>query len=142
MWPRENFSLQSQYNIKHRSDENKIKYQLGDYELIQYQILQIDIIRIAWQTVRRITNEILGVKGLTTHNDLRMCFNSFVILIVWYIFSFIFVLYYSYFQLCRLSIIQSKYPVQYPGVCIIQDDCNCFQYCWTCFVIIPKRVQI
>ena len=32
--------------------------------MIQYQILQIDIIRIVWQTVRRITDEILGVKGL------------------------------------------------------------------------------
>ena len=32
--------------------------------MIQYQILQIDIIRIVWQTVGRITNEILGVKGL------------------------------------------------------------------------------
>ena len=32
--------------------------------MIQCQILQIDIIRILWQIVRRITNEILGVKGL------------------------------------------------------------------------------
>ena len=32
---------------------------------MQYQILQIDIIRIVWQTVKRITNEIVGVKGLT-----------------------------------------------------------------------------
>ena len=32
--------------------------------MIQYQILQIDIIRIVCQTVRRITNEILGVEGL------------------------------------------------------------------------------
>ena len=61
---RENFSLQYQYNIKHRSDENKVKYQLGDCYLIKYQILQIDIITIVWQTVRRITNEILGVTGL------------------------------------------------------------------------------
>ena len=30
-WLRENLSLQYQYNIKHRSDENKVKYQLGDY---------------------------------------------------------------------------------------------------------------
>ena len=30
----------------------------------QYQILQIEIISILWQTVGRITNEILGVKGL------------------------------------------------------------------------------
>ena len=33
--------------------------------LIQYQILRLNIFRIVWQTVRRITNEILGVKGFT-----------------------------------------------------------------------------
>ena len=43
------------------SDEKKEKYQLGGYKLIQYQILQTNIPR----TVRRITNEILGVKGLS-----------------------------------------------------------------------------
>lgn len=32
--------------------------------LIQYQILTTKIIRIVRQTVRRISNEILGVKGL------------------------------------------------------------------------------
>ena len=37
-WPRQNFSLQNQYNIKQTSDNNKEKYQLGDYKLIQYQI--------------------------------------------------------------------------------------------------------
>ena len=37
---------------------------MGDYKLIQYQILQINNTRTVWQTVRRITNEILGVKGL------------------------------------------------------------------------------
>ena len=31
--------------------------------MIQYQILQTYIIRMVWQTVRRITKEILGVKG-------------------------------------------------------------------------------
>ena len=35
-WPRENFSLKYQYNIKHRSDENKVKYQLRNYYSIQY----------------------------------------------------------------------------------------------------------
>ena len=35
----ENFSEQYQYNIKQTSDENKVKYQLGDYQLIQYQII-------------------------------------------------------------------------------------------------------
>ena len=42
----------------------KQKYQLGDYYLIWYQILPTDIIRIVWETVRRITYEILRVKGL------------------------------------------------------------------------------
>ena len=31
---------------------------------MQYQILQTNITRIVWQTVRRINNEILGVKRL------------------------------------------------------------------------------
>ena len=44
------------------SDENKEKYQLWNYPMIQYQILQANIMRIIWQTVKRITNEILGVK--------------------------------------------------------------------------------
>ena len=33
--------------------------------MTQDQILSADITRIVWQVVRRITNEILGVKGLT-----------------------------------------------------------------------------
>ena len=33
--------------------------------LIQYQILQTNITRIVWHTVRRITNEILGIKAFT-----------------------------------------------------------------------------
>ena len=54
----------SPYNIKQTCDENEENYQLGDYKLIQYEILQTNITRTVWQTVRRITNEILGVKGL------------------------------------------------------------------------------
>ena len=46
------------YNTMQTSDENKEKYQLSDYWLIQYQILQTNIMRIIWQIVRRITNEI------------------------------------------------------------------------------------
>ena len=54
-----------QYNIKQRSDESKEKYYLGDCLLIQYQLLQTNIISIVWQRVRRITDKILRVKGLT-----------------------------------------------------------------------------
>ena len=62
------FCYNIKYNIKQTSDENKEKYQLGDYKLIQHQILwaPCNIIRIVLETVRRITNkinEILGVKG-------------------------------------------------------------------------------
>ena len=46
------------------SNENIEKYQSGDYKLIQYQILQTNITRTVWQTVRSITNKILGVEGL------------------------------------------------------------------------------
>ena len=46
------------------SDENKEKYQSGDYWLIQDQILQSKIIRIVWQTIRRIAIKILGVNGV------------------------------------------------------------------------------
>ena len=34
--------------------------------MIQYQTLKTNITRTVWQTVRRITDEILGVKGLTS----------------------------------------------------------------------------
>ena len=34
--PKQNFSLQYQYNIKQTSDENKEKYQCGDNKFIQY----------------------------------------------------------------------------------------------------------
>ena len=43
----------------------KEKYQVRDYKLIQYQILQTNITRTVRQIVRRITNEILGVKRLS-----------------------------------------------------------------------------
>ena len=74
MWPaiflvRSLMVLQYQFNIKQTRGENKEKYQLGDHKLIQYQILQTTIIRTVWETVRRITNEILVVKGLSRKCD-------------------------------------------------------------------------
>ena len=63
-WPRQNFSLQHQYSVKQTSYENLQKLTRGFNNLIQHQILQTNITRTIWQTVRRITNEILGVKGL------------------------------------------------------------------------------
>ena len=64
MSDQDRISPYNHYNIKQTSDENKEKYLLGDHKLIQYLILRINIIRIVWQTVRRITDEIFGVKGL------------------------------------------------------------------------------
>ena len=64
----------SPHNIKQTSDENKEKYKLRKNELIQHQILQTNITRTVWQTVRRITNEILGVKGLTS--QFALCRNT------------------------------------------------------------------
>ena len=70
-WPWQNFSLQYQYNIKGKSDERKAKKSIfwEDYQLIQYQIIQSNIMmRIAWQTVRRITNEILGCTNVVSNH--------------------------------------------------------------------------
>ena len=71
----QNFSLQYQAD---KLDENKVKYQLGDhdYKLIQYQILQTNITRVVWQTVTRITNEILGVKGLRCCTTVKVLYQS------------------------------------------------------------------
>ena len=44
------------------NNENKEKYQLGDYKLIQFQILLANITRIVGQKIRRITNRIVGMK--------------------------------------------------------------------------------
>ena len=57
----------------------RIKYQLGDYSLIQYQIPRIYIIAIVWQTVRRITNEIFGVEGLICKGNSRISTIRFAI---------------------------------------------------------------
>ena len=67
------------YNINTiLSDENKEKYQLGDFKLTQYQILQFNITRTVWQTVGRITNEILGVKGLLIYTSVSLSYSDLV----------------------------------------------------------------
>lgn len=42
---------------------------MGDYQLIRYQILQTYIMRTVSPTVKRIINEILGVKVLKLNGD-------------------------------------------------------------------------
>ena len=57
----------SPYNINtisRRKVTRMKKNKLGDYKLIQHQFLQTNITRTVWQTVRRITSEILGGKRL------------------------------------------------------------------------------
>ena len=53
----------SPYNINTISNR-KGKFQQGDHKLVQYQILWTYIFRNVWQTVGRVTNRILRVKGL------------------------------------------------------------------------------
>ena len=63
----------SLYNINTISSRQVMilmNYQLRDYKLIQYIILQTNITRTVWQTARRISDEILGVKGLSKGKDL------------------------------------------------------------------------
>ena len=52
-------------SMKCQADENKEKYQSRDWQLIQYWILHSNNMRTVSQTVRRIADEILGVKGLS-----------------------------------------------------------------------------
>ena len=42
-----------------------------NWGLIQQQILRTNIIRIVWKTVKRITEEIMGVNGFTFHGHLE-----------------------------------------------------------------------
>ena len=70
-WLRQNFSLQYQYFAKQTSNEYKENIKQGIFVLIQKKIFQTNIIRIVWQTVRRITYEILGVIGLN-FNDIKL----------------------------------------------------------------------
>ena len=50
------------------SDEIKNRYQLWNTWLIKYQIPRTFIIKIVWQTVRRITNKNFGVKEFKAPN--------------------------------------------------------------------------
>lgn len=62
------------YNVKQTSDEITEKFQLGDTWLIQNQILRANIVRVVWQTVGRIANETLGVKGLRGLLVYQVCY--------------------------------------------------------------------
>ena len=65
MSDQERISLYNINTITGRQAMRKRKYQLDGYLLIQYQILRTNIARIILQIVRRINNEMLGVKGLS-----------------------------------------------------------------------------
>ena len=59
----------SNYNIKQTSEEKTEKYQLGHYILIQHQILQTNMTRTVWQTARRSSCEIMGVRGIKRNKN-------------------------------------------------------------------------
>ena len=63
----------SPYNINTISSRQVMRIKkslsLENYKLIQYQIPQTNMTRTEWEIVRRITNEILGVKGLKRRAD-------------------------------------------------------------------------
>ena len=65
MSDQDRISLYNINTITGRQAMRKRKYQLDGYLLIQYQILRTNIARIILQIVRRINNEMLGVKGLS-----------------------------------------------------------------------------
>ena len=65
MRDQDRISLYNINTITGRQAMRKRKYQLDGYLLIQYQILRTNIARIILQIVRRINNEMLGVKGLS-----------------------------------------------------------------------------
>ena len=61
--PRHDFSLKYKYNSRQIIKKIR-KYQVGNYYLMEYPVLKTNIILTVWQTVRRMTDKILGVKGL------------------------------------------------------------------------------
>ena len=65
MSDQDRISLYSINTITGRQAMRKKIYQLDGYLLIQYQLLRTNVARIILQIVRRISNEMLGVKGLS-----------------------------------------------------------------------------
>ena len=65
----------SPYNINTISSRQVMIYKYYIIKLIQSQILQTNIARTVWQTVRRITNEILRVKGLMVISSMHLSSN-------------------------------------------------------------------
>ena len=110
------------------SDDNKEKYQSWDYQWIQYQILQTNIMRIIWQTVRRITNEILRVSKLewSEKTILRLCFYSVfelvadLLTLLWFFFCScslsqykqVFLFLFASLNVCNYSILKNCVSVQ------------------------------
>ena len=70
-WLRHDSSTHYQHQTE--SNENKENNYQEDSWLIPYQILPTIIMRIVRQTVKRITNEILGVKELNDRHDKMKC---------------------------------------------------------------------
>lgn len=75
-------NLEREYS---NSSEVTLSSSPGTCELIQYQILRTNIIRILWQTARRITklNVILGVKRLNPAMILVQCSHQQIPQVCW-----------------------------------------------------------
>ena len=68
--------LPTTYTISTISSRKLIRIKKNISWLIQYQILQTNITGTVWQTVRRITNEIMGDKGLIRSLVVSVCFRG------------------------------------------------------------------
>ena len=79
--------------------------------MIQYQILQTNITWTVWQTVRRITNEILEVKGLST----GVCVIESCFLFTQWKSALKTKAYRSYLCICIMSSIEVFHPLTWMG---------------------------
>ena len=75
-WSRQNFSLQYQYNVKQTSDENSKNINEGIITWSNTKFSELTSYEFLRQTVRRITNKILRVKGLSVRSQVKFCISS------------------------------------------------------------------
>ena len=123
----------SPYNINTESSRQvrriKKKTQLENYKLIQYQILQIEIMNILWQTIGRITNEVLGVKGFIdchVHILRTVCTLLFGVLNHFSLLRLIFTLLFPLFYLI-VSSVSRIFLFHFLLVCYVIISCTCEQ---------------
>ena len=103
------------HSIKQTSHKNIKKYQLGD-KLTQYQTLWTNIMRIVWQTVRRIPKK-FWINNTILTMELRSfqytaCMWWIMVLSVFFFFCFCF---FCFFFFCYLSMkSKNNLPLKFP----------------------------